>query len=98
MPAPIHYSHRLVERQAELRKNGLLPWLRPDAKSQVTFRYNAEGQPCGVDAIVLSTPHDPEIDQEDLRKMIKREVIEQVIPAEWLDANTQTTSTRPASS
>ncbi|GGD00043.1 methionine adenosyltransferase [Vreelandella lutescens] len=89
MPAPIHYSHRLVERQAELRKNGLLPWLRPDAKSQVTFRYNAEGQPCGVDAIVLSTQHDPEIDQEDLRKMIKREVIEQVIPAEWLDANTQ---------
>ena len=89
MPAPIHYSHRLVERQAELRKNGLLPWLRPDAKSQVTFRYNAEGQPCGVDAIVLSTQHDPEIDQEDLRKMIKREVIEQVIPAEWLDDATQ---------
>ena len=89
MPAPIHYSHRLVERQAELRKNGLLPWLRPDAKSQVTFRYNAEGQPCGVDAIVLSTQHDPEIDQEDLRKMIKREIIEQVIPAEWLDEDTQ---------
>ncbi|BBI48119.1 hypothetical protein HORIV_05400 [Vreelandella olivaria] len=89
MPAPIHYSHRLVERQAELRKNGLLPWLRPDAKSQVTFRYNAEGQPCGVDAIVLSTQHDPDIDQEDLRKMIKREVIEQVIPAEWLDESTQ---------
>ena len=89
MPAPIHYSHRLVERQAELRKHGLLPWLRPDAKSQVTFRYNAEGQPCGVDAVVLSTQHDPEIDQEDLRKMVKREIIEQVIPAEWLDANTQ---------
>ncbi|WP_035576430.1 methionine adenosyltransferase [Halomonas sp. TG39a] len=89
MPAPIHYSHRLVERQAELRKNGLLPWLRPDAKSQVTFRYNAEGQPCGVDAIVLSTQHDPDIDQEDLRKMIKREIIEQVIPAEWLDESTQ---------
>ena len=64
MPAPIHYSHRLVERQAELRKNGLLPWLRPDAKSQVTFRYNAEGKPCGVDAIVLSTGHDPEIGQD----------------------------------
>ncbi|MDQ7730948.1 methionine adenosyltransferase [Halomonas sp. SpR8] len=89
MPAPIHYSHRLVERQAELRKNGLLPWLRPDAKSQVTFRYNAQGQPCGVDAIVLSTQHDPDIEQEDLRKMIKREVIEQVIPAEWLDESTQ---------
>ncbi|MGP9680076.1 methionine adenosyltransferase [Halomonas sp. AOP27-A1-41] len=89
MPAPIHYSHRLVERQAELRKNGLLPWLRPDAKSQVTFRYNEQGQPCGVDAVVLSTQHDPEIDQEDLRKMVKREIIEQVIPAEWLNENTQ---------
>ncbi|MGM0834440.1 methionine adenosyltransferase [Halomonas qinghailakensis] len=89
MPAPIHYSHRLVERQAELRKNGLLPWLRPDAKSQVTFRYNAEGQPCGVDAVVLSTQHDPEIAQDDLRKMVKREIVEQVIPAEWLDENTQ---------
>ncbi|MCA1771502.1 MAG: methionine adenosyltransferase [Halomonas sp.] len=89
MSAPIHYSHRLVERQAELRKNGLLPWLRPDAKSQVTFRYNEEGQPCGVDAVVLSTQHDPDIDQEDLRKMVKREIIEQVIPAEWLDDKTQ---------
>ncbi|QNI03877.1 methionine adenosyltransferase [Halomonas sp. SH5A2] len=89
MPAPIHYSHRLVERQAELRKNGLLPWLRPDAKSQVTFRYNAEGQPCGVDAVVLSTQHDPDIDQEDLRTMVKREIIEPVIPAEWLDDDTQ---------
>ncbi|WP_030074322.1 methionine adenosyltransferase [Halomonas alkaliantarctica] len=89
MPAPIHYSHRLVERQAELRKNSLLPWLRPDAKSQVTFRYNAEGQPCGVDAVVLSTQHDPEIAQDDLRKMVKREIVEQVIPAEWLDENTQ---------
>lgn len=89
MPAPIHYSHRLVERQAELRKHGLLPWLRPDAKSQVTFRYNSNGQPCGVDAIVLSTQHDPEIDQEALRNIIKHEIIEQVIPSEWLDANTQ---------
>ena len=89
MPAPIHYSHRLVERQAELRKNGLLPWLRPDAKSQVTIRYNAQGRPCGVDAIVLSTQHDPDIEQEDLRKMVKREIIEHVIPADWLDDNTQ---------
>ncbi|MCP1314791.1 MULTISPECIES: methionine adenosyltransferase [unclassified Halomonas] len=89
MPAPIHYSHRLVERQAELRKNGLLPWLRPDAKSQVTFRYDAQGQPCGVDAVVLSTQHDPEIAQEDLRHMVQREIIEEVLPAEWLDENTQ---------
>jgi len=89
MPAPIHYSHRLVERQAELRQQGLLPWLRPDAKSQVTFRYDADGKPCGVDAVVLSTQHDPEIDQEALRTMVKREIIEQVIPAEWLDDSTQ---------
>ncbi|MDR5900206.1 methionine adenosyltransferase [Halomonas vilamensis] len=89
MPAPIHYAHRLVERQAELRKHGLLPWLRPDAKSQVTFRYDANGQPCGVDAVVLSTQHDPEIDQEELRKMVKHEIIEQVIPAAWLDEKTQ---------
>ncbi|MGM0522354.1 MAG: methionine adenosyltransferase [Pseudomonadota bacterium] len=89
MPAPIHYAHRLVERQAELRKQGLLPWLRPDAKSQVTFRYDASGQPCGVDAIVLSTQHNPEIDQEELRKMVKHEIIDQVIPAEWLDEKTQ---------
>ncbi|MGS2742438.1 methionine adenosyltransferase [Halomonas sp. LS-001] len=89
MPAPIHYSHRLVERQAELRKQGLLPWLRPDAKSQVTFRYDADGKPSGVEAVVLSTQHDPEIDQEALRTMVKREIIEQVIPNEWLDDNTQ---------
>ena len=89
MPAPIHYSHRLVERQAELRKQGLLPWLRPDAKSQVTFRYDADGKPCGVEAVVLSTQHDPEIDQEALRTMVKREIIEQVIPGEWLDDNTR---------
>ncbi|MCK0745261.1 methionine adenosyltransferase [Chromohalobacter nigrandesensis] len=89
MPAPIHYSHRLVERQAELRKHGLLPWLRPDAKSQLTFRYDAQGKPCSVDAIVLSTQHDPDIDQDELRDMVKREIIEQVIPAEWLTENTK---------
>lgn len=89
MPAPIHYAHRLVERQAELRKHGLLPWLRPDAKSQVTFRYDAAGKPCGIDAVVLSTQHDPEIAQDDLRKMVKREIIEQVLPAKWLDASTK---------
>ncbi|MHB0777516.1 methionine adenosyltransferase [Halomonas sp. WWR20] len=89
MPAPIHYSHRLVERQAELRKNGLLPWLRPDAKSQVTFRYGDDGKPVAVEAVVLSTQHDPEIDQDDLRKMVKREIIEQVLPAEWLTDTTR---------
>lgn len=89
MPAPIHYAHRLVERQAELRKSGMLPWLRPDAKSQVTFRYDENGKPCGVDAVVLSTQHDPDIRQEDLRRMVQREIIEAVIPAEWLSENTR---------
>jgi len=89
MPAPIHYSHRLVERQAELRKRGLLPWLRPDAKSQLTFRYNEAGKPCAVEAVVLSTQHDPDIDQKQLREMVKREIIEQVLPAEWLSDATQ---------
>ncbi|MFW3617030.1 methionine adenosyltransferase [Billgrantia antri] len=89
MPAPIHYAHRLVERQAELRKHGLLPWLRPDAKSQITFRYDEAGQPCGVEAVVLSTQHAPEIDQEELRRMVRREIIEEVIPAEWLSESTK---------
>ncbi|QTP58892.1 methionine adenosyltransferase [Billgrantia antri] len=89
MPAPIHYAHRLVERQAELRKHGLLPWLRPDAKSQITFRYDEAGMPCGVEAVVLSTQHAPEIDQEELRRMVKREIIEEVIPAEWLTEQTK---------
>lgn len=89
MPAPIHYSHRLVERQAELRKSGMLPWLRPDAKSQVTFRYGEDGKPQAVEAVVLSTQHDPDIEQEDLRKMVRREIIEQVLPAEWLTDKTE---------
>ena len=67
MPAPIYYSHRLVERQAHLRKDGILPWLRPDAKSQVTLRYE-EGKPVAVDAVVLSTQHSPDIDYEDLKE------------------------------
>jgi len=89
MPAPIHYAHRLVERQAELRKSGMLPWLRPDAKSQVTFRYDEAGKPVAVEAVVLSTQHDPEVSQEDLRSMVKREIIEQVLPAEWLSETTE---------
>ncbi|MDR5861268.1 methionine adenosyltransferase [Halomonas eurihalina] len=89
MPAPIHYSHRLVERQSELRRQGLLPWLRPDAKSQVTFRYDEHGKPCAVDAVVLSTQHDPDIEPDELREMVRREIIEQVIPAEWLTETTK---------
>jgi S-adenosylmethionine synthetase len=88
MPAPIHYSHRLVQRQAEVRKNGELPWLRPDAKSQVTFRYQ-DGKPIGVDAVVLSTQHAPEIEQKALIDAVMDEIIKPVIPAEWLGKDTQ---------
>src|SRR5690554_5311253 len=88
MPAPITFAHRLVERQAEVRKNGTLNWLRPDAKSQVTCRYE-NGQVVGIDAIVLSTQHNPEIAQEDLREAVMETVIKHVIPAELLHAGTQ---------
>ena len=88
MPAPIQYAHRLVEKQAELRKNGTLPWLRPDAKSQVTFHYE-NGVPSKVDALVLSTQHDPSISQTDLKEAIIEEIVKKVIPAEWLHADTQ---------
>ena len=88
MPAPICFSHRLVERQAEARKSGQLPWLRPDAKSQITFRYQ-NGQPCGIDAVVLSTQHNPEVSQADLREAVMELIIKQVLPAEWLDEHTK---------
>ncbi|AOU96847.1 methionine adenosyltransferase [Acidihalobacter yilgarnensis] len=87
MPAPITYAHRLVRRQAEVRKNGTLPWLRPDAKSQVTFRYH-NGKPVGVDAVVLSTQHDPAISQRDLQEAVMEHIIRPVVPAEWLGADT----------
>lgn len=87
MPAPITYAHRLVERQAHLRKSGALPWLRPDAKSQITLRY-AEGKPVGVDAVVLSTQHSPDISLSDLREAVMEEIIKPVLPAEWLNSDT----------
>jgi S-adenosylmethionine synthetase len=87
MPAPIYYSHRLVERQAELRKNGTLPWLRPDAKSQVTLRYD-NGKPVAVEAVVLSTQHAPEIKLADLREAVMEEIIKPVLPEEWLHKDT----------
>lgn len=83
MPAPITYAHRLVRRQAELRDNGELPWLRPDAKSQVTFRYE-NMQPVGVDAVVLSTQHGPEIALAELREAVFEMIIKPVIPEPWL--------------
>lgn len=88
MPAPITYSHRLVKRQAEVRKNGTLPWLRPDAKSQITFRYQ-DGKPVGIDAVVLSTQHDDHIQQKALQEAVMEEIIKPVLPAEWLDAKTK---------
>ena len=84
MPAPIFYAHKLVRRQAEVRKHGELSWLRPDAKSQVTFRYE-DGTPVGIDAVVLSTQHDPDIAQADLRDAVMDMIIKPVLPAEWLD-------------
>ncbi|MBD3620451.1 MAG: methionine adenosyltransferase [Chromatiales bacterium] len=88
MPAPITYAHRLVERQAQVRKHGELSWLRPDAKSQITFRYE-NGRPVGIDAVVLSTQHDPEISQNDLREAVMEMIIQHVLPKEWLHKNTQ---------
>ena len=88
MPAPITYAHRLVRRQAEVRKNGILPWLRPDAKSQITFRYE-DHKPVGVEAIVLSTQHAPDIEQKVLHEAVMDEIIKPVLPAEWLDKHTQ---------
>ncbi len=87
MPAPIYYSHRLVERQAKMRKENVLPWLRPDAKSQVTLRYE-NGKPVAIDAVVLSTQHDPEISLGNLREAVLEEVIKPVLPAEWLHKDT----------
>ena len=88
MPAPITFSHRLVAKQAELRKSGQLGWLRPDAKSQITFHYDEAGQPVGVDAVVLSTQHDPGISQKDLQEAVREEIIKTVIPANWLTKDT----------
>ncbi|MEQ8953176.1 MAG: methionine adenosyltransferase [Gammaproteobacteria bacterium] len=88
MPAPIYYSHLLVKRQAEVRKNGTLPWLEPDAKSQITFRYES-GKPSGIDAVVLSTQHREEISLDDLKEAVMEEIIKPVLPADWIDGNTK---------
>lgn len=88
MPAPIYFAHRLVEKQAELRKNGRHAWSRPDAKSQVTLRYE-NGKPVAVEAIVLSTQHSPDVSQSQLREAVMEEIIKPVIPAQWLHADTK---------
>jgi S-adenosylmethionine synthetase len=88
MPAPLYYSHRLVERQAEARKSGILPWLRPDAKSQVTFVYE-DGKPVSIDTVVLSTQHNPDIKQSDLHDAVMENIIKHVLPEELLTENTK---------
>jgi S-adenosylmethionine synthetase len=89
MPAPIDYAHRLVKRQAEVRKNGTLPWLRPDAKSQITVRYS-QGKPVGVDAVVLSTQHSEEVSDSVLHEAVMEEIIKPVLAGTgWLHAGTQ---------
>lgn len=88
MPAPITYAHRLVQRQSEVRRRGVLPWLRPDAKSQVTFVYE-DGVPVAVDTVVLSTQHDAAISQAELKEAVMEEIIRPVLPAEWLGEATR---------
>ena len=88
MPAPVTYAHRLVKRQAEIRKSGQLDWLRPDAKSQVTFVYE-DNVPVGIDAVVLSTQHCDSVTTEQLREAVMEEIIKPVLPAKWLTAQTK---------
>ncbi len=88
MPAPITYAHRLVERQAYLRKNKTLPWLRPDAKSQITFRYENH-QPVAIEAVVLSTQHSPDISAKDLHDAVMDEIILHTLPKQWLHKETK---------
>ena len=88
MPAPITYSHRLVKRQSEVRKNGTLPWLEPDAKSQLTFRY-VDNKPVSIDAVVLSTQHKDLVSNEELREGVFEEIIKPVLPEEWMTKETK---------
>ena len=88
MPAPITLAHRLVKRQAQVRKSGKLPWLRPDAKSQVTLRYEAD-RPVGLEAVVLSTQHSPDVSTKALREAVMEEILKPVLPAKWVDKRTK---------
>jgi S-adenosylmethionine synthetase len=88
MPMPITYAHRLTKRQAEVRKSGRLPWLRPDAKSQVTIEYENK-KPKRVEAVVLSTQHSPDVDYEDLREGVMEEIIKPILPEEMVDNKTK---------
>jgi S-adenosylmethionine synthetase len=88
MPFPITYAHRLVKKQAQVRKSGALPWLRPDAKSQVTIKYE-EGQPKTVDTVVLSTQHDPDITHQEISDAVIEQIIKPVLPAEMVTDETR---------
>jgi len=88
MPAPIFYAHELMKHQAKLRHSGTLPWLRPDAKSQITIRY-ANGKPAGISAVVLSTQHDPDIEQDELEKAILEKLILPILPEKWISKETK---------
>ncbi|OIM98064.1 methionine adenosyltransferase [Idiomarina sp. MD25a] len=88
MPAPITYAHRIVQRQSEMRKNGTLDWLRPDAKSQLTFVYE-NGKPVAIDTVVLSTQHREDIDQATLREAVMEEIIKPVLPEQWVSRDTK---------
>ena len=89
MPAPITFSHLLVKKQAEVRKNKVLPWLRPDAKSQLSFVYDDDGKPSHISAVVLSTQHDENVNFSDLEEGVRKEIIEKVLPSEWLTSDTK---------
>lgn len=88
MPAPITYAHRLMQRQAEVRNNGALPWLRPDAKSQVTFRYE-DSKPVAIEAVVLSTQHSPDITYKALKEAVMDDIIIPVLPPDWIHPTTK---------
>lgn len=88
MPAPIYYAHRIMEKQAEIRKNGTLPWLRPDAKSQVTFRY-IDGKPVSIDTVVVSTQHHPNISHEKITEAVIEEIIKPVLPSGFITDTTK---------
>ncbi len=88
MPAPIHFSHLLVKKQADVRKNNKLPWLRPDAKSQLTFKYE-NGKPVSIDAVVLSTQHSPNVSLSDLKDGVIEEIIKPVLPEQWIHKDTK---------
>ena len=89
MPAPIHYSHLLVKKQSEVRKNGKLKWLRPDAKSQLSFDYDSNGNPSAITAVVLSTQHDDEVSQDDIKEGVMEEILKPVLPSNLINKETK---------